>query len=442
MTSPNPTPRRSSKGRAMALSAMALAASLTLAACGSSSSSKSASGTSGGSSSSSGTSSPFGVVNKKPITMLFGSSGTPETDAEKAAGAAFTKKTGIPVKIVPASNLDQQLAQDFSANTPPNLFYLDPTDMRTYAKEGALDEYAYKLPDASDFYSGLASAFVYDSKLVCAPKDGSTLNLYINDADWKAAGLTSANYPKNWSELASVAKRLTGDGRYGMVVDPSESRLDAFLYQAGGSVLNSAGTKVTLDSPQNIKALAFVKSMLDDKTLVYPSSIDESDEIPAFGANKAAMVLTGPWMQGEMQQDYPKVKYTILPLPAGPTGTKATLSFTNCWGVPKVNDNPGGTVEFVEYLTSEAQELRFSQAFGSLPSLKSAQAAYEKKYPADAEQLTATAFAHPDISIAGDTNALAAFNSALAELATQSPATILSQAQTNLQDVLSQDLSK
>jgi len=412
--------------RRLAIPTAAMAVVAVVAACGSSPSS-------------SNSASSALTPNKKPITLLFGSSGTAETAADNAAGKAFTKQTGIKVNVVPSANLTQQLAQDFAGNTPPNLFYLDPTSLQEYAPKGALYPYAQNLPNISDFYPSLKSAFTYGGKLYCAPKDSSTLSLYINNADWKAAGLTSADYPQNWTQLAAVAKKLTTHGRVGLVTDPSESRLDVFLYQAGGSVLNASGTKVVLDSAANVKALTFVQSMLKAHIMDFPSQLSESDEIPALGENKTAMIISGPWMEGEMSLDYPKVSYSVHPLPAGPTGAKGTLVFTNCWGVPKINDNLGGTIEFVKFLTTTAQQQRFTKAFGVLPSLQTLSSWFESTFPLNAPELEANAYAHPDINIAGDTNALNSFNSALAELATQSPGSILSAAQTNLQAVVNQD---
>jgi len=379
------------------------------------------------------------AANKKPITLLFGSSGTAETAAENAAGKAFTKKTGIKVNVVASANLSQQLAEDFAANKPPNLFYLDPTSFQQYVTKGVLANYGKYLPNASDFFPALASAFTHKGSMYCAPKDASALSLYINNADWSAAGLTKADYPTTWSQLASDAQKLTNSSHVGFTTDPSESRLDAFLYQAGGSVLNKAGTKVVLDSSANVRALSFVQSMLKNGSMKFPSDLSESDEIPALGDNKAAMIISGPWMQGEMTSQFPSVSYTILPLPAGPSGIKGTLSFTNCWGVARHNSNLGGTIEFVKFLTTATQELRFTKAFGPIPSLKSAALKYEKQLPQNAEQARALLAAHPDISVAGATAALNAFNSGLTELGSQSVQSILSSAQTNLQAVVNQD---
>ena len=64
--------------------------------------------------SSSASSTAGATPSKSPLTLMFGSSGTAETAAVQQAAKAFTKQSGIPVQVIPASNLTQQVAQGFS----------------------------------------------------------------------------------------------------------------------------------------------------------------------------------------------------------------------------------------------------------------------------------------------------------------------------------------
>lgn len=407
----------------------ALSASLLLAACG------------GGGSASSGSGSTNGIPapNKQPLTMLIGSSGPAETKAEQDAATAFTKKTGIPLKVVPASNLTQQLAQGFSAGDPPDLFYLDPGSFQDYAAQGVLVPYAKTLPYASDFYPSESAAFTYKGQLVCAPKDGGPLSLYINTADWQAAGLTDSDIPTNWSQLQADAKKLTTGGHVGLVIDQSHSEIDEFLYQNGGDVYNKKGTAFDLNQPANVQALTFVKSMMSQGILKFPSQMSDGWSGDSFGKNHAAMIIVGAWLQGAMTADYPSVQYKGYPIPTGPDGTKATLTFTNCWGIPKSSKNIGGAVEFVKYATSVNQEMAFAKAFGPLPSRRAATKAFDAAFPQYSFELQEMAYGHPDIALAHGTQALTAFDSALQQLPTSSPQTILSQANTNLNQVQQQN---
>jgi multiple sugar transport system substrate-binding protein len=392
----------------------------------------------GGFSSSSGPSaSAAAKPSKTGLTLMFGSSGPAETKAVQAAAAAFSKSSGIPVQVIAASNLAQQVAQGFAGSQPPDVFYLDPLTFQSYAKDGVLDTYPGSLPNASDFSPALREAFTYQGTFTCAPKDASTLALYINSQDWKQAGLGAP--PANWSQLQADAKKLTTGGRTGLVIDQTHSGIDEFLYQNGGTVLNTAGTQVELDSPQNVQALTFLKGMLSQGIMKFPSQLDSGYSGQAFGENKAAMDVIGNWENGALQTDYPSIKFKVYPLPASPSGTHATLSFTNCWGVPKQSKNLAGAMDFVKFLTTPQQEMTFSRAFGVIPSLKTAQAQYMHAFPQDSVFVQELAYAHPDIAVAGATQALAAYDSALAQLGSSDPATILKTAQTNLQAVVNQD---
>lgn len=377
-------------------------------------------------------------ANKQSLTFMFGSSGAAETAAVKDAAAAFSKQSGIDVNVVVASNLQQQVAQGFAGNNPPDVFYLDPSSFINYAGKGVLYPYAKSLPNANDFQPAEKAAFTYKGTFTCAPKDGGPLSLYINTDDWKAAGLTEADYPTNWSQLEKVAGELTAPGRAGLTIDPSHSELDEFLYQNGGTVFNDQKTKVELDSDQNVKALTYVKSLLTKGVLAYPSQLDASWSGEAFGKNKAAMTIVGNWIAGGMKSDYPNIHYKVLTIPAGPSGTKGTVSFTNCLAIPTTSKNIGGAVDLVKYFTSPDQEMKFSKAFGPMPSLTTATGQWQAAFPQFAPLVPEMAYAHPDIALASGSQALSAFDSALAQLKTGDPATILKTATQNMQPLLDQ----
>ena len=164
----------------------AVTASLALTACG---------GGGGFSGSSATQNTKTGPVK---LTVMIGSSGDAETAAVKAATAAWATKSGNTVEVIAASDLGQQLGQAFASSSPPDVFYTDASKIGTYAKAGNLFAYGDQVKDAG-FVDSLVQSFTYDGKFYCAPKDSSTLALEINTDMWKAAGLTDADYPKDWA---------------------------------------------------------------------------------------------------------------------------------------------------------------------------------------------------------------------------------------------------
>ena len=151
------------------------------------------------------------------LKLLFGSSGPAETDALNAATKAWSAESGSTVTVTPAQDLIQQLAQGFSSGQAPDVFYVGADQFANYAKAGNLLDYADSLSNADDFYPALKDSFTYDGKFYCAPKDMSTLALFINTDMWTAAGLTDADIPKNWDDLSAVAKKLTSGNVAGSV---------------------------------------------------------------------------------------------------------------------------------------------------------------------------------------------------------------------------------
>ena len=148
--------------------------------------------------------------------MLIASSGDAETEAVQEAVDAWGEESGNTVKVTVASDMNQELAQGFAGGNPPDLFYLDAAQFANYASNGSLYAYGDQVDDPDDFYESLRDTFTFDDTLHCAPKDFSTLALEINTDAWKKAGLTDADIPTDWDQLASVAEKLTTGDQVGL----------------------------------------------------------------------------------------------------------------------------------------------------------------------------------------------------------------------------------
>ncbi|MFD5892463.1 extracellular solute-binding protein [Streptomyces sp. NPDC060366] len=372
---------------------------------------------------------------KQELTVMIGSSGDAETNAVKAAAAAWAKKTGNTVTVTPAQNLDQQLGQALAGGKPPDVFYVGSSVFANYAKGNSLYAYGDKLTDKEDFSATLRSSFSYDDKFYCAPKDSSTLSLAINTKMWKDAGLTDADYPQTWDDLAKVAKKLTKGKVSGLVVNSSYNQLGPFLKQAGGWITNADQTQITADSPENVEALTYVKKLLNDGVLSYPKQVDAGWGGEALGSQKAAMTIEGNWLSGAMTNDFPDVEYTVAPLPKGPKG-QGTLSFSTCWGIANKSTHHDAAVSLVEAFTTADQQVKFADEYGVMPSRASALDTYARKHPQDKAFVDGSAYAQGPVTLPGFTKVLEQFDTDLAGLAKADPKKILGDLQTNGEQVL------
>ncbi|MGZ5418534.1 MAG: sugar ABC transporter substrate-binding protein [Nocardioides sp.] len=414
---------RTRKGRRLALVSLGAAATMMLAACGGSGFDEEGSGAE--------------QKSDGPITVLIGSSGDAETKAVEDAVKSWSDESGVKAEVQVASDLNQQLAQGFAGGKPADLFYLSTDQLAGYASSGSLEPYASDLENADTFFPALEEAFTYDDEFWCAPKDFSTLALVINTKLWKQAGLTDDDIPTDWDELRSVAEKLTKGDQVGLVFGPEYQRIGTFFEQNGGGLTNDEGTEATVNSPESVEALTFVKQMMQDGTAAYSSDVGAGWGGEAFGKELGAMTIEGNWIAGAMTNDFPDIDYQVAKLPAGPAG-EATLQYTNCWGIAAESDNIDGSMSLVEHLTSAEQQMAFAEAFGVMPSVEEVAGEWKQQYPDLAPFIDSADFAANLPTQEGAADVISEMNAKLATLKNSEPQQILDSVQKNMEAVLSE----
>ncbi|MFT8639584.1 MAG: extracellular solute-binding protein [Bifidobacterium sp.] len=367
----------------------------------------------------------------KELTVLIASSGDPETNAVKKAVQEWATKNKRKATVSVASDINQQLSQGFASGSPTDVFYLAPDQLAGYASSGSLLAYGDQISNRSDYYSSLLQSLTYDGKLYAIPKDVSTLQLVINTDMWSAAGLTSADYPKTWSQLESVAKKLTTSKHVGLTFSPQYARVGTFMAEAGGGLVNAKGTKATANSAQSLKGLTEVKKLIASGSTAFSSDLGAGWGGEAFGTGKAAMTIEGNWILGSLAADYPNVKYKVIALPSGPAG-KGTMQFTNGWGIAQDSPDQKGAISLVKYLTTKSVMMQFAKAFGIMPGNSKFAADWKKAYPDQAPFIDGLQYAIGVPTAKGASTVVSDFDSQLAQLKNTEPKTILDKTQKNL----------
>ena len=368
------------------------------------------------------------------VTALIGSSGPAETYAVRNAAKAFTKRTGIQLNVIVASDLGQQLAQGFASGSPADIFYLGNDQVATYAKAGDLAPLD-GLSNVKSFYPSLKAAYTYKGHLYAAPKDFSTLALIVNTASWKAAHLTSKNYPTTWKQLAAVAKKLTRNGQVGLCTNPEFHRLGVFMIQAGGWLVSKNGKTATVNSKANIAAFNFVKSMLKNGSMKLTNQLGAGWGGEGFGKKECAMTIEGNWISGAMQHDYPTVPWKAVQLPKGPAG-QGTLQYDGGWGLAAASKDKAAAMQAIAYLTQTKVEMGNAAAFGVMPSVKADRKIWSSTYPQFAAFLAGADYSKAIPTVPDIGTVLGDFNQQLQGLPTTDPKVILNRINGELQSVL------
>ncbi|MGC1211360.1 MAG: extracellular solute-binding protein [Micromonospora sp.] len=358
------------------------------------------------------------------LQILIGSSGDAETKAVQEAAAKWASSSGNSATVTPAQDLVQQLGQALAGGNPPDVFYVDASRFADYASVGALEPYADKISNPDDFYESLRTAFTYDGKFYCAPKDFSTLALEINTDLWAKAGLTDADVPTTWDQLTATSQKIKAKGLVPLALGDTRDRIGAFMVQNGGWLISKDGKQPTADTPENLQSLQYVKTLLTSGYAKYPKQLDAGWSGEAFGKGKAVMTIEGNWIKGALQNDFPKLKYKVVPLPAGPKG-QGTLSFTNCWGIAAKSKYKDQAIKFVEAMTAGDQQMAFAKAFGVMPSRQSVQDQYTSAFPTDKPFIDGAAYAQGPVNAPKMDSVLGDLDTGLQGLANGDPKKVL-----------------
>ncbi|MDT0378656.1 extracellular solute-binding protein [Streptomyces sp. DSM 42041] len=371
---------------------------------------------------------------RQKLAMMIAASTDAEADSLKKAVARWEKKTGHQVRVQVAQDLNQQLGQALAGGEPPDVFYVTSDQFANYAEGGSLYAYGDQV-EADGFVEGLRASFSHEDELVCVPKDSSTLALAINKDLWKKAGLTDDDVPTDWQELEDVAGKLTKGDVTGLVFDPTYNRVGAFMRQSGGWITDDGQQKMAADTPENLRALTYVKDMLRSGSLKYSKQVDSGWGGEAFGKERAAMAIEGNWLTGALRNDYPDLDYRTVELPGGPEG-RGTLSFSTCWGVAKKSAHHEAAVDLVKALTAPDQQMTFAEAFGVMPSRTEALGEYGTAFPESAAFVAGTEYAEGPVTLPGFAKVLQQFDTDLAGLRTGDPEKILAELQRNGEQAL------
>ena len=412
--------------------AVVVLAALTLAACGDDETPST--GTAAGGTDTAGSAAPAGGAE---IQVMIAASGPAETAAVEAAVTRWEAESGNSVELSPAEDINLQLGQALAGGEPPDVFYVNADKFQEYASGGSLASVGAKLDNPDDFYEPLRNVFTYNDELYCAPKDYSSLGLIINTKSWAAAGLTDADIPTTWEQLATVAATLTTETQVGLASGATRDRLGAFLVSSGGYFVDADQKTVTADTPENLAALEYIKSLLDAGSYKYTENMDAGWGGEAFGQEKAAMVIEGNWIRGAMKNDFPTIEYTVAELPKGPGGP-GSMVFTQCWGVAAASTKQDAAVSFINYMTKAETQVILADAFGVLPSRASAGDGYLAANPENAPFVNAGRYGRGQVTLPAFGAVLAEFDKGLLGLAdgTTDPKALLEETQKNGEDAL------
>jgi multiple sugar transport system substrate-binding protein len=318
------------------------------------------------------------AVAQDEVTLVLAghSSTTAEDETLQAQVALFEEQypnINVEVQLVP--EYDTFLQTAFASGDYPNVFYVGQDKVDEFAQAGVLATPAEgQITDMDDIYPSLVQTFTFDGTFYCPAKDFSTLALEYNKDLFDQAGVEYPTADWTWEDLATAAQTIFDEtGVAGIALNPDIDRWFAFYVEAGGRLYDDEGNFVFATEGENrdaaIAAVEAYASLFESGAAATAQDLGAGWPGEAFGQATAAMTIEGNWIIQYLIDTFPDVNWGVSELPTGPSGTKGTLVFSECYGVGADNEHLDESWLLVDFLTGPEGAARLAEGgFGPMPT--------------------------------------------------------------------------
>lgn len=179
----------------------------------------------------------------------------------------------------------------------------------------------------------------------------------------------------SWKAALHRVKRVAGAGNYAILLPINEfEQLLTFGLQTGESLLRDNGARGNFSSAGFRGALAFYKSLFDERLAPLASNTQISNVWNEFARGFFSVYLSGPWTVGDMKTRLPasfQSRWATAVMP-GPNGPGASAPGGSSLVVFAGARDPQAAWALVRHLAQPATQARFHALTGDLPAVRSA----------------------------------------------------------------------
>lgn len=335
---------------------------------------------------------------------------TEQQDWFKHVSDEFEKQTGATVEFetfATAADEQKKIQTSTVSGSGPDIYSVGISFTPVADSTGAfirLDEAAWDAVGGRDRFvpAALGMAGRTTDTEIAVPFISRPYVLAYNTRMFEEAGIEAP--PSSWDEFVDIAEQLTDGDTYGAAIAYAD-QYDPWKFvwtmsaARGNTIVD--GDDVTFDNPVVETAYQTYFGFLTDHGIVNPDSVSwkNAQAVAEFASGKAAMVpmvtsgsyptlvessVADEWAYAPM----PTVPAGMTELPAGGLDAASTISGDNMV-VADYSPNKDLALAFLEFVTSEDEQLHYFEVFGELPANATAAARVAEEHPAYAPVLEA-----------------------------------------------------
>ena len=273
--------------------------------------------------------------------------------------------------------LQQRLTTDIAGGTAPDISIIGTRWLVDFVENDIVEPLDGYMDDAfkGRFIETFMGPSTIDGKVYGLPVAASARAMYYNKTLLEQAGVAAP--PATWDELVAAAEKVSalGDDIHGFGLQGGgDTETDAYWYYAlwshGGDILDGEGMS-GIASDAAIAAATRYKALID-AGLTQPgvTNYNRQDVESMLKQGKVGMILSGPWLRGQMKEEAPDVDYGIGAIPAD--SAQATYGVTDSIVMFADSEVKEQAWKFLsETAFAEKWRNEFTQKEGFLPVFKS-----------------------------------------------------------------------
>ncbi|MFE9931407.1 ABC transporter substrate-binding protein [Streptomyces sp. NPDC005533] len=286
----------------------------------------------------------------------------------------------VEVSVYSWSEVDAKVADMVKAGKAPDIAQIGA--YADYAAAGKLYSTAELLSvkTEADFLAPLADAGKVKQTQYGMPFVSSTRLLFYNEKLLADAGMIGKDakggwQPKSWADLEAAAKKLKGAGvptPFALPLGREEAQAETMMWMlAGGGGYTDNEESYSIDSPDNVKALEFLRDKMVGQGLtgpVEPGKLDRQAAFDGFTKGEVGMLNGHPSLM--KQAEAKGVKFGMVPLPTASGSAEPAMGVAD-WVMAFKNGHRAQSGKFLDYLYEPKNVTAFTDMYDLLPATTS-----------------------------------------------------------------------
>lgn len=278
----------------------------------------------------------------------------------------------INLEVVNWDTLFQKLTTDIAGGAAPDLSIIGTRWLTDFVSQGIaepLDNYMAEDGMGDRFIDVFLGPSEIDGEVYGLPWTASARALFYNREIFDEAG---AKVPETWNDLREAAAAISENtDAFGFGMQGKEIETDVYWYYAmwsfGADIVAPDGTS-GIGSPDAIEAAEFYKELIDEGlTQPEPTAYNRENLQDLFKQGRLGMVITAPFLIGQLAEEAPGLEYGIAPVPRAEE--QVTYGVTDSIMMFSSSRNKDEAWRFLEFIFRPEVHIDFTVAESFLPVL-------------------------------------------------------------------------